>query len=68
MYDLLERYFSLRKNTYVIIITLATVVLVLVFLLEDRSGFWSSLFFFEPFVLMIAIVECQMRLSEKNKQ
>lgn len=67
MYDLLERYLSLRKNTYVIIITLATVVLVLVFLLEDRSGFWSSLFFFEPFVLMIAIVECQMRLSEKKQ-
>lgn len=67
MYDLLERYLSLRKNTYVITITLGTIVLVLVFLLEDRSGFWSSLFFFEPFVLIIAIVECQMRLSEKKQ-
>ncbi len=67
MYDLLERYLSLRKNTYVITITLGTVVLVLVFLLEDRSDFWSSLFFFEFFVLMIAIVECQMRLSEKKQ-
>ena len=67
MYDFLERYLSLRKNTYFITITLGTIVLILVFLLEDRSDFWSSLFFFESLVLIIAIVECQMRLSEKKQ-
>lgn len=66
MTNLLDKYLSARKNTCSLIIVLAAVVLILVLLLEERFNL-SSLVFWEAFVLIIALFECQMRLSEKKR-
>lgn len=66
MINLLEKYLAARKNTCSLLIVLAAVVLILVLLLEERFNL-SSLVFWEAFVLIIVLFECQMRLSEKKR-
>lgn len=70
MTELLEKYFSVKKKSYVIAIIAAVIVAVLVkLILKPLSwgDYIDDLLFFEPFVLFFIIWQCQLNLSEKKQ-
>ena len=70
MTELLEKYFSVKKKSYVIAIIAAVVVFIFVkWVLKPITlgGFIQTLLFWEPFVLFFIIWQCQLNLSEKKQ-
>lgn len=66
----LEKYLSVRKKSYVIMIIATVIVFIFVkWVLRPISwgGFIQTLLFWEPFVLFFILWQCQLNLSEKKQ-
>ena len=63
----LSNYLSAKKKTYMILIVAALVVYLLVSLTGIRSYFWYTLLFWEVFVLLFLLGQCQVNLCRKKQ-
>ena len=63
----LSNYLSAKKKTYMILIVAALVVYLLVSLTGVRSYFWYTLLFWEAFVLLFLLGQCQLNLCRKKQ-
>ncbi|WP_294508770.1 hypothetical protein [uncultured Victivallis sp.] len=63
----LSNYLSAKKKTYMILIVAALVVYLLVSLTGVRSYFWYTLLFWEVFVLLFLLGQCQLNLCRKKQ-
>ncbi len=65
-----EKYLSMRKTTYLLMITAAVVVLFFVIWVlkpVSWSDFIDDMLFWEPFVLFFILWQCQLHLSERKQ-